>query len=66
LNKPKPIVQKVDFGEYEQEVKRIWDGLPPTSLLERWQKTGYKPKFYNAGTIKARYCRIQKLVGIQQ
>jgi hypothetical protein len=62
--KPKPIIQieKIDFGEYEQEVKRIWDGEPPTSYIENLGKQGVR-RYYNAGTMKSRYYRIQKLVG---
>jgi hypothetical protein len=62
LNKIKPIIQKIDFGEQEQEVKRIWNGEPPTKLVESWGKQGVR-RYYNAGTMKSRYCRIQKLLG---
>ena len=63
MNKPKPIIQKIDFGEYEQEVKRLWDGEPPSSMVERWEKQGFRPKHYYAGTLKSRQARIQKLLG---
>jgi hypothetical protein len=61
--KPKGQLYKIDFGKYTDEVIRIWNGGPPTSLLESWERRGVKPKYYNAGTMKARYVRIQKLLG---
>lgn len=62
ITKPKPIIQKIDFGEYEQEVKRIWDGEPPTRLVESWGKQGVR-RYYNAGTMKSRQARIRNLLG---
>ncbi|MGI0032450.1 MAG: hypothetical protein ACRD97_04160 [Nitrososphaeraceae archaeon] len=61
----KPTIEKIDFGEYEEEVKRIWNGEPPTSLIEQWDRRGINPKlrYYNAGIMKARYGRIKQLIG---
>jgi hypothetical protein len=58
-------LEKINFGAHEEEVKRIWNGEPPTSLVEFWQKQGLARKFrnYNPGTMKSRYARIQKLLG---
>jgi hypothetical protein len=63
LNKPKPTIERIDFGEYEQEVIRIWNGEPPTKLLEDIEngKQGVR-KYFTAGTIKSRQARIQKLL----
>ena len=62
MDRPKPTIQKIDFGEHEQEVKRIFNGELPTSHIESLGKQGVR-RYYNAGTMKSRYCRIQKLVG---
>ncbi|MGH9973242.1 MAG: hypothetical protein ACRD93_05020 [Nitrososphaeraceae archaeon] len=59
----KPTIEKIDFGEYTDEVKRIWEGLPPNKLLESYERRGLKLPYYNAGTMKARYCRIKQLIG---
>jgi hypothetical protein len=60
----KPTIEKIDFGEYEDEIKRIWNGEPPTKLKEDMEngKPGVR-KFYTAGTIKSRCARINKLLG---
>jgi hypothetical protein len=60
----KPTIERIDFGEYEDEIKRIWNGEPPTKLVQDIKngKRGVN-RFYNAGTMKSRYGRIQKLVG---
>ena len=50
----KPTIEKIDFGEYEDEVKRIWNGEAPPS---------YGNKYWTAGTIKSRYGKINKLLG---
>jgi hypothetical protein len=55
-------VEEIVFGEHAQEVKRIWNGEPPTKLVESWERRGIDitkhKQYYNAGTMKARYCRI--------
>ena len=58
----KPVITKIDFGEHEQEVKRIWDGEPPTKFVENLGKQGFR-RYYNAGTMKSRQARIHKLLG---
>jgi hypothetical protein len=63
FNKPEGKIERIDFGEHTEEVKRIWSGLPPTSLVERWEKQGIRHQYYNAGTTRSRYGRIQNLLG---
>ena len=64
MNKPKPTIEKIDFGEYEAEVKRIWNGEPPTKLLEDIVKGKQGViKYYTAGTAKSKFGRINKLLG---
>jgi hypothetical protein len=60
----KPTIERIDFGKYKDEVKRIWNGEPPTKLLEDMKngQPGVR-KYYTAGTIKSRYGRINKLLG---
>ena len=62
--KSKPKIERIDFGEYEDEVKRIWNGEPPTKLLEDIEKgkQGVR-KYYTAGTTKSKFGRINKLMG---
>ena len=58
---------KIDFGEHEQEVKRIWEGKPPSQLMERWKEEGVSmsnaEKYYNAPSMNSRYNDVKKLVG---
>ena len=63
---PKGKVERIDFKEHEQEIKRIWKGLPPASLVEKWKESGLRSnqeKYYNAGTPLARMNKIRRLVG---
>jgi hypothetical protein len=35
MNKPKPILKKIEFTEEQkEEIKRIWEGKPPTKIIE--------------------------------
>lgn len=67
-NIPNPVVkgkgkvEKIDFGENTEEVKRIWAGLPPLSLVEKWKEAGIKGS-YIPGTKLARMNRIKVLIG---
>ena len=71
-NTPKPVklpkgkIEKIDFKEHEQEVRRIWEGKPPDKLVERWKKQGLRSnqeRYYNGGTKLARMKKIKLLVG---
>jgi len=71
-NVPKPMqkgkgkIEKIDFKEHEQEVKRIWEGKPPVKLIERWKEAGLRSnqeRYYNAGTPLARMNKIRVLIG---
>ena len=41
-NIPKPVnrgkgkVVKIDFGDKEEEILRVFKGLPPNKLVEKW------------------------------
>lgn len=67
-NVPKPVdrgkgrVEKIDFGDKEEEIFRVWKGLPPNKLVEKWKESGVKGS-YIAGTPLARMNRIRKLIG---
>ena len=71
-NVPKPMqkgkgrIEKIDFKEHEQEVKRIWEGKPPDKLVKRWKEKGLRSnqeRYYNGGTMWARINKIKILVG---
>ena len=58
---------KIDFGEHTDEIKRIWEGKPPTKLVEKWKEEGVSmsnaEKYYNAPSMNSRYNAVKKLVG---
>ena len=71
-NVPKPVklpkgkLIKIDWKEHEQEVKQIWQGKPPTKLVERWDEQGIRnnaEKYYNPPSVNSRYNAVKKLVG---
>lgn len=59
---PKGKVEKIHFGEQEEEIFRIWKGLSPNKLVEKWKEAGIKGN-YIAGTPLARMNRIRVLIG---
>ena len=67
-NVPKPMqkgkgrIEKIDFKEHEQEIKRIWEGRPSASLVQKWKEAGIKGS-YNPGTKLARMNKIKVLIG---
>jgi hypothetical protein len=64
--KGKGKIEKINFKEHQEEVKRIWEGKPPAKLEERWKKEGYRgnqEKYYNPSSILSRLNKIKKLVG---
>ncbi len=67
LKLPKGKLIKIDFGRYEQEIKRIWEGKPPTKLVERWGREGVSrsnvEKYYSPPSMNSRYNSIKKLDG---
>ena len=71
-NIPKPIklpkgkIEKIDFKEHEQEVRRICEGKPPDKLVERWKEQGLRSnqeKYYTSPSTQSRFNSIKKLVG---
>jgi hypothetical protein len=71
-NIPKPMrkgkgkIVKIDYKEHEQEVKRIWEGRPSASLVQKWKEKGLRgnqERYYNGGTKLARINKIKILVG---
>jgi hypothetical protein len=67
LKLPKGTLTKIDFGVYEAEIKRIWLGEMPDSLIQKLKEKGAdmdkEKKYYNPGSEKARYCKLQRLLG---
>ena len=67
-NVPKPVrlpkgkIEKIDYGEHQEEIFRVWRGLPPTKLLEKWKESGIKG-IYNPGTKLARMNKVRALIG---
>ncbi len=63
---PKGTLIKINFGEHENEVKRIWAGKPPMQLVKKWQEQGIKnnaEKYYSPPSMQFRYNAIRQLVG---
>ena len=67
LKLPKGTLIKIDWKEHEQEIKRIWEGKPPTKLVERWKEEGVSmssaERYYNAPSMNSRYNAVKRLVG---
>lgn len=67
-NVPNPVVkgkgkvEKIDFKEHTEDIKRIWEGKPPTKLVEQWKEKGIKGS-YVPGTPMARLNKIRVLMG---
>lgn len=64
---PKGTLIKIDWKEHEQEIKRIWEGKPPTKLVERWKQEGVSmsnaEKYYSAPSMSSRYNAVKRLLG---
>ena len=63
LKLPKGKLIKIEFGEHEQEM-RIWEGKPPTKLIEKWRDEGIRinqEPYYNPGSMNSRMSKIQRL-----
>ena len=68
LKLPKGTLQKIEFPkELEEEIKRIWEGKPPTKLVEKWKQAGllgnHPEKYYVSPSISSRYNSVKVLVG---
>lgn len=73
VNVPNPVkkgkgkIEKIDFKEHEEEIKRIWEGKPSAALIKRWTESGRKgnhpEKYYQSPSMSSRFNSIKKLVG---
>lgn len=65
--KSKGKIEKIDFGQHESEIMRIWNGDIPASLIQKWKDAGltgkHPERYYNPGTKLARLNKIRRLVG---
>ena len=66
LKLPKGKLEKIDWKEHEQEVKRIWQGLPPAKLVQKWKEEGFRSnqeKYYSPPSMQSRYNAVKRLIG---
>ena len=66
LKLPKGKLIKINWKEHEQEVKRLWEGKPPTKKVEQWKQEALRSnqeQYYHPGTIHSRMDKIRRLIG---
>lgn len=67
IKKSKGRIQKIDWKEHTEEIKRIWEGKPLDKLVEKWKEQGLRgnhpERYYNGASMLARINKIKLLVG---